>query len=139
MTFALRPSDRRAFGRRDSSIHAMARMNGRGMEPCIVRDFSDGGARLEFNAPVEPPAKFRLIIEAKDFDAECEVRHHDGRLVGVRFIHETAGRSLDDVAPDAAFMSDRRSDATAARSNDGWRAVTVVSGADMRRILLGGG
>lgn len=139
MTFVLRPSDRRAFGRRESTIHAVARLGRRVLEPCVVRDFSDGGARLEFTMPVELPAKFRLIIEAKGFDAECEVRHHVGASVGVRFVREDAGRSLDVAAPDAAPVPDRRSEANEAKPSEGWRKVTVVSGAEMRRLHLGGG
>lgn len=139
MTNALRPSERRAFGRRESSIHAMARMSGRAFEPCIVRDFSDGGARLEFRTAVAPPAKFRLVIEAKGFDAECEVRHHDGKSVGVRFIREDAGKSLDEAPPQRVTAPGKPQGTPPGKLAEGWRAVSVVSGEDVRRGLLGVG
>ncbi|MBS0244195.1 MAG: PilZ domain-containing protein, partial [Proteobacteria bacterium] len=80
-------SDRRAFGRRQSFIHALARIPGRAAEGCIVKNFSDGGALIEFPVEfVQPPQKVRLCIDALGIDAECEVRRHEGKLLGVRFL-----------------------------------------------------
>lgn len=79
------PADRRAFGRREILVHAIARVPGRPSEPCIVRDLSAGGALLEFQVDFEPSGPFRLSIEAKGIDAVCEVRRRDGRVLGVMF------------------------------------------------------
>ncbi len=80
------PADRRAFGRRETFMHAIARVPGRPGEPCIVRDYSSGGALLEFPVDFEPTGPFRLSIEAKGIDAVCEVRRRDGRTFGIRFL-----------------------------------------------------
>ncbi len=90
----LRPSDRRAFGRRETSLHGMVRVAGRAPEPCIVRDFSDGGAKLEFHEAVRPAEKFRLVIEAKGFESECHVSRRMGHIVGVSFASPTAACDL---------------------------------------------
>ena len=83
-------SERRAFGRRESCLHGMARLANRQPEPCIVRNFSDGGALLEFNTELNPPFRFRLIVEPKEIDTTCEVRHRKGRYIGVRFLEAGA-------------------------------------------------
>ncbi len=137
MSQTLRPSDRRAFGRRESSLHGMARVAGRPPEPCMVRDFSDGGAKLEFNGAIEPPAKFRLVIEAKGFEAECEVRRRTGNVVGVSFAGSADGRELDEAPMPAAAATDTAAPVDVVRPNLARRAVTVVPGYEMRSKLFG--
>ena len=89
------PPERRGFGRRESRIYAIARLPGRGPQPCIVQNFSDSGALLVFPGSVEPPARFRLTIEAKGIDVMCEVRRRSGAEVGVLFLgQDAAGTQL---------------------------------------------
>jgi hypothetical protein len=90
--------ERRAFGRRESFIHAIARLPGRGTEPCVVRNFSDTGALIEFKADFVAPDRFRLDIEAKGFSAVCEAKRKDGRMLGVRFLDGSATEALIDRA-----------------------------------------
>lgn len=80
------PPERRGFGRREIQIHAIARLPGRGAEPCMVRNYSDSGALLVFQGKFEPPDRFRLTIEAKGVDAVCEVRRRNGSEIGVTFV-----------------------------------------------------
>jgi hypothetical protein len=82
--------EQRAFGRRESRIHAFVRVTGRSPEPCIVRNFSEGGALLVFNGAFALPSRFRLSVEAKGVDVMCEVRRKNGMEFGVRFIDEQA-------------------------------------------------
>jgi hypothetical protein len=89
-------AERRAFGRRESFIHAIARLPGRGAEPCVVRNFSDTGALIEFKADFVAPDRFRLDIEAKGFSAVCEAKRRDGRMLGVRFVGANATETLMD-------------------------------------------
>ena len=133
-----RPSDRRAFGRRGSSLNGLAHIAGRAPEPCLVHNFSDGGARVEFNGGVEPPAQFRLIIAAKDFETECEVRHRSGNVVGVLFTGPGVGRDLGDRAQTRGIGERHAIGPDMVRPSETRRVVTVVSGDDMRRKLFGG-
>lgn len=144
MSQTLRQSERRAFGRRETCLHGMARMAGRAPEPCIVRDFSDSGARIEFNGAVEPPTSFRLMIEAKGFDAECFVRRRMGNAVGVSFAGTANGRDLGDtIQVPAGPASDTGTDAPPVataeivRPNLGRRVVVAVPGHEMRSKLFG--
>lgn len=80
--------EQRAFGRRESRIHAFVRVASRTPEPCVVRNFSEGGALLVFNAPFSPPDRFRLTVDAKGLDVMCEVRRRNGPEFGVQFVQE---------------------------------------------------
>ncbi len=133
-------SDRRAFGRRESRIHAFAKVPGRSAEPCIVRNFSDTGALLAFVGPFEPPARFRLTVEAKGIDVLCEVRRRDGGEYGVAFVEgDAVGTSFLDQPLSELPPSEPPSDTAAPPAlnvlgREG--IVTVVSGADLRRHLV---
>lgn len=91
---AFNPAEQRAFGRRESRIHAFVHISGRPPEPCIVRNYSDGGALLEIQGRLDIPAAFRLVIESKAVDALCEVRHVNDRLVGVQFVGAEVGTQM---------------------------------------------
>jgi len=53
--------------------------------PCIVRDLSDTGAKVEFSLGWIVPSNFTLFIELDGFKVECEKVWHRGDLYGVRF------------------------------------------------------
>ena len=53
--------------------------------PCVVRDMSDGGARLSVTGSVGIPDTFELYIELDASWAGCEVTWRRGDSVGVRF------------------------------------------------------
>lgn len=140
MSLSSRRVEQRAFGRRETLIHAMARIGGRAPEPCVVRNLSDGGARLEFNGAVELPAIFRLVIEAKGFDAECAVRRQDGNVVGVEFVGVGAGRTLSDPPAPKETAASSVSPSTGGKppgSKFPNGVFTAVSGKDVRRQLFG--
>jgi hypothetical protein len=77
--------EKRQFGRRQTVLHAVVHPRGRPSIHCIVRDLSIGGARIETNAQAWLPSRFLLIIEALNFEAECQVMHRSNNCVGVRF------------------------------------------------------
>ena len=52
---------------------------------CVVRNISPMGALIHFEKPTPVPARFKLVIESDFFEAECEVRHVSGDMVGVEF------------------------------------------------------
>jgi hypothetical protein len=50
----------------------------------IIKDVSDGGARLETDAGLTLPEKFALVMPALGIMTQCEVRWQKGTVVGVR-------------------------------------------------------
>ncbi|MGE0698996.1 MAG: PilZ domain-containing protein [Hyphomicrobiaceae bacterium] len=136
------PSERRAFGRRESFIHAFAKLPGRGSEPCIVRNFSDTGALIAFAEDFEVPARFRLVIEAKSIEVMCEVRRRLGDQVGVSFVDagDTGERLLDEAVPGVLAPTLPEFPPAPARplsSLLSMTLVTVVPAADVRRLMRG--
>ena len=85
--------ERRQFGRRQTILHAMIYPRGRPSIRCIVRDLSAGGARIEVDTPAWLPSRFHLIIEATNFEADCEIMHRSHDDVGVRFSTGNANRT----------------------------------------------
>jgi hypothetical protein len=86
---SLRGAERRQFGRRNTICHAMACARGRPSSPCVVRDVSLGGAKVELELSASLPNRFRLIVSAWQFEADCEVVHRTDESVGVRFLNFT--------------------------------------------------
>jgi len=74
-----------------------------------VRDVSLGGAKVELELSASLPNRFRLIVSAWQFEAECEVVHRTDESVGVRFLScigsplwQGRGESARAGAPDAS-------------------------------------
>jgi hypothetical protein len=80
------PVERRQFGRRQTFLHAVIRPGGRSSITCIVRNTSAEGALLEVAQACWLPFRFRLVIEATKFEADCEVVRRTEATVGVRFV-----------------------------------------------------
>jgi hypothetical protein len=61
-----------------------------------------GGAKVELQRSASLPNRFRLIVSAWQFEADCEVVHRADDCVGVRFlssIGEPPWRSPEEGAP----------------------------------------
>lgn len=56
--------------------------------PCVVRDLSVAGARLQVDCADGIPNTFDLLIELDGFESECEIVWREGKQVGVRFLAE---------------------------------------------------
>lgn len=89
---------RRQFGRRQTNWHGWVKVRGRPVIPCIVKDFSSGGALLEFEVPAGFPDQFQVTIDSEKFQSHCEVRHRDQGRLGVQFV--AAPAVADDVQRD---------------------------------------
>lgn len=93
--------ERRQFGRRQDSAHGWVIVEGRPRVPCIVRDISQAGARLDVDQPSWLPFRFHLVVESRGIDTDCEVRHQQATSVGVLFVKRESGRKaigMDSVA-----------------------------------------
>ena len=53
---------------------------------CTVRNLSASGARLRVEGSVPAPDKFVLVIEADNFEVDCEVASRKGNDLGVKFV-----------------------------------------------------
>lgn len=97
--------ERRQFGRRQESAHGWIVVEGRPRFPCMVRDISKGGARIDVDHPSWLPFRFRLIVESQRLDTDCEIRHQQKTSVGVMFIQ----RRADDRPVNLASVNERSS------------------------------
>lgn len=80
------PSDRRHFGRRDSTIKAIVHVRGRASLDCTLLNYSATGALIEFRESTPIAQMFHLIITEKNIDLLCQVRHRTPRTLGVAFV-----------------------------------------------------
>jgi PilZ domain len=78
-------ADRRAFGRRETRMPATVRLPNHTLLDCVVCDISEGGALLEFPAPVSISGRLRLSFDGGNQELICEVRHTRGNRMGVQF------------------------------------------------------
>ena len=79
-------AERRAFGRRPTHLHAI--VHTRGFRPirCVVKELSEGGAKLELSESFRLPPNFRLVWEGSRMETMCEVRHQTDATVGAMFL-----------------------------------------------------
>lgn len=82
--FATRP-DRRRFGRRSVRVHGWAHPSRHVRIPCVMTDFSRGGATLTLPEGTHLPSRFQLSFEGVAAPIDCEVRHGTDGVVGVEF------------------------------------------------------
>ncbi len=81
-------SERRRFGRRSCRVHGWAHPNRHTRAPCIMTDYSLGGATLTLPEGTVLPSRFRLTFDGLQNPIDCELRH-DGEnagFVGVEFV-----------------------------------------------------
>lgn len=99
--------------------------------PCVVRNISPHGARLEFDQAYLIPKEFELRIELEGFEVTCERRWEEGLACGVQFVSEKRPiklertqvlRPSDQALPNlrkTADLEDMASRFSAASGNDG--------------------
>ena len=87
-------SERRQFGRRESCLHAVAIVAGRGHVHCKVANMSQQGALIVFDEKIVLPPVIRLKIEALGVEYPCCVRHSTPKGAGVMFVEEAEAREI---------------------------------------------
>lgn len=109
--------ERRQFGRRWSHVHGWISIEGRPRIACVIKDFSESGARLDIADPSVVLNWFRLEIDVIGFAVNCQVRHHAAHSVGVRFVADEAGdephiiHTIDELMQRAMATDTPRTDA----------------------------
>jgi hypothetical protein len=79
----------RRWMRRDA--HVIFKAHGQPIR-CVVRDLSNGGARLGFTVgSADLPNAFTLVLFKDSIQRDCEMVWTDGRFVGVRFTSQWFG------------------------------------------------
>jgi len=87
-------NERRVAPRKRSFLKGTVYFNNRlSSIDCVVRDFSDGGARLEFTTIVTLPDSIELYISTRDQTLPAQVRWRKDTEVGVGFDSIAAERS----------------------------------------------
>jgi len=66
--------------------------------PCVVRDISETGARLDLSGDVALPDRFDLFIEKRHRTRRALVKRRHGRDVGVAFDDALGSRALPEAA-----------------------------------------
>lgn len=92
-------SERRRFGRRDTSISATVSVRGRPSLPCTILNFSETGALLEFREPSPTAHMFRLIVGNTGIEILCQVRHRAPRTLGIAFVGGAVARFVEEFRP----------------------------------------
>jgi two-component system response regulator len=84
---ASRPERRKAARRKLLKGGVIAFQARHATFPCVVRDLSDTGARLQISQPAIPiPDRFDLIVELDGLEVPCHVVRRDQNGLGVRFL-----------------------------------------------------
>ena len=79
-------NERRTASRKRSFLKGTVYFNNRlASIDCVVRDFSDAGARLEFASVVTLPDGFELYIPTRDQTLDAHVRWRNDTEIGVTF------------------------------------------------------
>lgn len=101
--------ERRTAQRKRSFLKGTAYFNNRQSSmDCVVRDFSDTGARLEFGGPVTLPDVIELHIPSRDETVRAQIRWRSDLEIGVSF--GSASAPAKDPAPATSDIG-RRVDA----------------------------
>ncbi|KQQ18008.1 pilus assembly protein PilZ [Methylobacterium sp. Leaf123] len=98
---------------------------------CLVRDFSEMGARLELSETSTLPDTFDLFIPQKEITLRSNLRWRRGDAVGVAFaeVQKPAAEPAPSVDPSLAVLLRRIAELEA--ENAGLRAVIASMGSSM--------
>ena len=77
--------ERRAFPRHRVLKQGTIAFRGGGRIDCMVRNISEGGARLEVATPFGLHGSFTLVIATDDFARDCRAVWNSEERVGVAF------------------------------------------------------
>jgi PilZ domain len=96
--------ERRSLSRQKSFLQGRIYFNNRrSTVDCLIRDYSDTGARLKFSETIAVPEVIELFIPNKEEIHRARVEWRSGNEMGVSFGEEVRAPS---IAPDAAQQGD---------------------------------
>lgn len=100
--------ERRAYSRHKTFIKGRIYFNNRlSSMDCIVRETSEGGARLEFSENVTLPNAFELYLPHKDEYFRAHIIWRKGHDIGVAWTPETTLNPRPDAAGSDYHLADR--------------------------------
>jgi PilZ domain len=100
-------SERRRTARQKSFLRGCIYFNNRRTAiDCLIRDMSDGGARLQFSDAISIPDTFELYIPQKEQTLRAAVVRRHGMNVGVSFI-DAAQAPAASAPSDVAELAER--------------------------------
>ncbi len=134
-------SDRRKFGRKPCHVKALIKAAKIDAIPCLVLDYSEGGARLELASAVKLPSHFDLCFDELNLSIPCELRHMFGRTAGIQFTDHPGRRSLSSAFGTEKFLNWLARDERGGASSQPGKAppvpLRVTVGHPLRCSLLG--
>jgi hypothetical protein len=93
-------NERRRTARQKSFLQGRIFFNNRrNSVDCLIRDFSDLGARLKFSGTVATPELVELHVPNKNETYRARVQWRSGDEIGVSFDNYGAGPAAEAVAP----------------------------------------
>jgi len=100
-------NERRRIARQKSFLQGRVFFNNRRTSvDCLIRDFSDLGARLKFSGAVATPEIVELHIPNKDETYRARVQWRNGDEMGVSFDNYGAEAAAPSLAPAAGPPAD---------------------------------
>ena len=100
-------SERRRTVRQKSFLRGCIYFNNRRtVVDCLIRDISEGGARLQFSDAIPIPDSFELYIPQKEQTLRATVERRHGMEVGVSFA-DAAREPANSGPADVAELTDR--------------------------------
>jgi hypothetical protein len=86
-TWVMEPEKRTLLPRQKALKAGKAILSASTLVDCLIRNTSDGGARLQFHALVILPAEFKLQIGASGDTRPVTLAWQRGLTAGVKFAH----------------------------------------------------
>ncbi len=85
-----RNSERRAAHRFECNKSAIIQITREQRIACTVLNVSQSGALIGLSLPQILPQRFELLVAEDLFQAECDLRHQNGKRAGVMFTSRLA-------------------------------------------------
>jgi len=97
-------AERRSAARQKSFLQGRIYFNNRrSTVDCLIRDYSETGARLKFSETIAVPEAIELFIPNREEVHRARVQWRSGNEMGISFDEEARAPS---IAPDAAQQGD---------------------------------
>ncbi|MEC9342954.1 MAG: PilZ domain-containing protein [Pseudomonadota bacterium] len=94
--------------------------------PCVMRNVTEDGARLDFEALTPLPAHFMLHVGLDGFQIECQRVWTEGKACGVRFVGEKL--------PTRLFRTQKLGTSETALSEHALRAIELHERAEAEKV-----
>lgn len=99
-------TERREFGRRSIIVHGWLVLDKGVRVPCTVLNLSVAGAMVDMAEPRTLPFRFTLSVPSHGIEEICEIKHHVGKRIGLRFAEPGAASAGPEPAARRALPNE---------------------------------